>query len=46
MFCSNCGTKIEEGDRFCKKCGQEQDLIVTSNEKVGRDDFFEMVDYF
>ena len=41
MFCSNCGTKIEEGDRFCKKCGQEQKLIVTSNEKVGDNDFLE-----
>ncbi|MEK7076269.1 MAG: zinc ribbon domain-containing protein [Patescibacteria group bacterium] len=34
MFCSNCGSKIEESDKFCKKCGQEQGLITTDNEKV------------
>src|SRR3990167_7439299 len=34
MFCSNCGSKIEESDKFCKKCGQEQRLITTDNEKV------------
>lgn len=39
MFCSNCGTKIEESDRFCKKCGQEQNLIVASNGKEDDNDF-------
>jgi hypothetical protein len=38
MFCSSCGTKIEKDDRFCKKCGQEQNLIVASNEKEDDDD--------
>lgn len=22
MFCSKCGTKLEDNDKFCKKCGQ------------------------
>jgi len=21
MFCSNCGTRLNDTDRFCKKCG-------------------------
>jgi len=41
MFCSNCGTKIEEGDKFCKKCGREQGFTVLENEKVGESDFSE-----
>lgn len=41
MFCSNCGTKIEEGDKFCKKCGQEQRLTVIDNEKADENDFLE-----
>jgi len=41
MFCSNCGTKIEEGDKFCKKCRREQRLAVTDNEKVDENDFVE-----
>ena len=41
MFCSNCGTKIEESDKFCKKCGQEQRLIMTNNEKVDENEFSE-----
>jgi uncharacterized RDD family membrane protein YckC len=23
MFCTRCGLKVEEGNRFCKNCGQE-----------------------
>ena len=45
MFCSNCGTKIKEDDRFCKKCGQEQDSIVESNEKEDDDNFLESKNY-
>lgn len=41
MFCSNCGTKIEESDKFCKKCGQEQGLVVANNEEVDDSDFLE-----
>lgn len=41
MFCSNCGTKIEEGDKFCKKCGQEQRIAVSDDEKVDENNFVE-----
>ena len=41
MFCSNCGSKIEESDKFCKKCGQEQGLITIDNEKVEENDLVE-----
>ncbi len=39
MFCSNCGTKTEESDKFCKKCGQGQGLTVVDNEKADENDF-------
>ena len=31
-FCSNCGTRLEEGDRFCASCGQalEQTPVLQS----------------
>lgn len=41
MFCSNCGTKIREDDKFCKKCGQELDLAIVDDEKIGESDFSE-----
>jgi len=41
MFCSNCGTKIEEGDKFCKKCGQEQERTIIDSAKVEENDFVE-----
>jgi len=41
MFCSNCGSKTEESDKFCKKCGQEQGLITIDNEKVEENDLVE-----
>lgn len=27
MFCENCGNKIEEGHKFCTKCGHLVDSI-------------------
>jgi len=33
MFCPNCGTKIEKDDKFCKKCGREEKVIVAEDEK-------------
>lgn len=41
MFCSNCGTKIKEDDKFCKKCGQEQVLTVSDDERVEENNFAE-----
>src|SRR3989338_1290661 len=41
MFCLSCGLKIEESDKFCKKCGQEQRLITTDYEKVEENDLVE-----
>lgn len=41
MFCSNCGSKVEKSNKFCKKCGQEQGLITIDNEKVEENDFSE-----
>jgi hypothetical protein len=41
MFCSNCGTKISEDDKFCKKCGQGQEPAIEDNEEMDEDDFFD-----
>ncbi|MBU4275072.1 zinc ribbon domain-containing protein [Patescibacteria group bacterium] len=27
MFCANCGTKIEEGIKFCHQCGNKNDIL-------------------
>jgi uncharacterized RDD family membrane protein YckC len=29
MFCSRCGIRVEEGNRFCQACGQEVGAAVT-----------------
>ena len=29
-YCGNCGSKIEEGEKFCKRCGKE---VGTNNYK-------------
>lgn len=46
MFCSNCGTKIKEGDKFCKKCGQEQEFVIADNEKLDENEFSESENYY
>ena len=28
MFCSRCGLRVEEGNRFCQSCGQEAGAAV------------------
>jgi uncharacterized RDD family membrane protein YckC len=30
MFCSRCGIRVEEGNRFCQACGQEVGAAVTA----------------
>ena len=30
MFCSRCGARVEEGNRFCQACGQEMGAAVTA----------------
>jgi uncharacterized RDD family membrane protein YckC len=30
MFCSRCGIRVEEGNRFCQACGQEVSTAVTA----------------
>ncbi|MDR7871329.1 MAG: zinc-ribbon domain-containing protein [Tissierellaceae bacterium] len=41
MYCSNCGTKVEQDSKFCEKCGSSMtnlgesngDTLAISNEK-------------
>jgi hypothetical protein len=33
MFCSKCGTKIEEKDKFCPKCGYSIDSLLSSQKE-------------
>ena len=39
LFCSKCGTQLEEGSRFCSKCGAVtvpgEEQGATSNPNVG-----------
>ena len=49
MFCTNCGHKIEEGNRFCTNCGKavgsgavtpviaEEAVVVEAPKKAGLD---------
>jgi uncharacterized RDD family membrane protein YckC len=30
MFCSRCGLRVEEGNRFCQGCGQEVGAVITA----------------
>ncbi len=30
MYCSNCGTKIEEGAQFCHNCGRKPDSTINT----------------
>ena len=43
MFCTSCGSKIDEGSKFCQKCGEKlaenqpsansksEDNVITDN---------------
>jgi hypothetical protein len=34
MFCSRCGIRVVEGNRFCQACGQEVGAAVTATAAV------------
>jgi uncharacterized RDD family membrane protein YckC len=34
MFCSRCGLRVEEGNRFCQACGQEVSAAVTATAAI------------
>ncbi|MCK9582895.1 MAG: zinc ribbon domain-containing protein [Endomicrobiales bacterium] len=44
MNCNNCGEKIEQGDKFCKNCGQNQ-IIKTISEESNDDNLLESEEY-
>lgn len=33
MFCIKCGEKLGRGDKFCKNCGQDQELSMASSKE-------------
>lgn len=33
MFCWKCGNEINEGDKFCTKCGAQQFKVCTKCQK-------------
>jgi len=37
MKCSNCGTQIEAGERYCGNCGQEQPSATGMDDQVRRE---------
>lgn len=36
MYCKNCGYPIQDGDRFCGKCGAQVSLMFPDGKKKGR----------
>lgn len=34
MFCSRCGLKVDEGNRFCQNCGQEVGVAAAAAQNV------------
>ncbi|WP_146764184.1 zinc-ribbon domain-containing protein, partial [Staphylococcus aureus] len=37
MFCSNCGTKVDNMSKFCPNCGNE--LILNNSNKNSRQQY-------
>ncbi len=35
-YCSHCGSPMEDGDRFCSRCGAEADSQTPSHRKAAR----------
>lgn len=38
MFCTNCGNKLNDGDKFCSKCGHAIKSKVIKEEVIKKDD--------
>ncbi len=38
LFCQNCGTKIVQGDKFCRECGNNLNIVRTENISAGPDE--------
>ena len=36
VYCSKCGTKLDEGAKFCSKCGMAVDSMLTRHEREPR----------
>ena len=41
IFCSNCGTKLEDGARFCSRCGNLVGTISTETPEINKKEVFE-----
>lgn len=39
MFCKNCGNKLTENDRFCKKCGTANDKFIEKEDLKAEESF-------
>lgn len=38
MFCARCGTKQEEGEKFCPNCGSQFEVLINTPQNVVEDD--------
>ena len=38
LHCPNCGTKIVQGDKFCRECGNNLNIVRTENVCAGPDE--------
>ena len=36
MFCNKCGSKLNEGDKFCPKCGNSVEYITKRKKAVNK----------
>ena len=34
MFCENCGTKLNEGEKFCPNCGKKNEMPLRKEDKI------------
>jgi len=44
IFCTNCGGNIEDGVKFCSKCGKAVSVFNESNTQVHEQQFIHTVD--